>query len=99
MQSQYTDKLIKENMTGVVIRYVAEKKFGFIRADDKAVQDDIFVYFNQIIPPKNSVDKFLKLHQYQEVKFDLYMSSKGLVAKQVHAGAILEDLLIKQVRG
>lgn len=98
LNPQYDDKLIKEGMTGLVIKYVTEKGFGFIKADDKAVKDDIFVYFNQIVPANGKSEKeFLKLHQYQEVTFDLYSSRRGLVAKRVVAGEILTDLLISQV--
>jgi cold shock CspA family protein len=95
----YTDKLIKEKMTGMVIRYDADKKFGFIRADDRTVTDDIFVYFNQIIPKESDGKKpFLKLHQCQEVTFDLYMSNKGMVAKNVISGEILTEILINKCK-
>lgn len=93
---QYTDQLIKTNMTGIVIRYVTDKGFGFIQSDDKSIKDDIFVYFNQIKPSKDQ-GEFLKLHQCQEVTFDLYMSARGLVAKNVVAGKILTELLVNQV--
>ena len=95
LNPQYDDKLIKEKMSGMVIRYNAEKSFGFIRATDKAVKDDIFVYFNQIVP--DFKNELLKLHQYQEVTFDLYSSKRGLVAKTVIRGEILTEILISQV--
>lgn len=95
LNPQYDDKLIKEKMTGCVIKYNAEKGFGFIRANDKAIKDDVFVYFNQIVPAQKN--ELLKLHQYQEVTFDLYISRRGLVAKNVVRGEILTELLISQV--
>lgn len=98
MNPQYEDKLVKENVSGVVVRYITEKSFGFIRSNDKNFTDDIYVYFNQIVPTSNRTEKeFLKLHQYQEVTFDLYVSPRGLVAKKVVAGKILTDLLMNQV--
>jgi cold shock CspA family protein len=83
--SSNNDVLVCEKMTGSVISYYPEKGYGFIRSDSTEVKDDIFVYFNQIVPSKekNIDTEFLKLQQHQRVEFALYSSSRGLLAKNV----------------
>lgn len=89
-QTPYNDVLVKEGLTGKVIKFFNDRGFGFIKADDKNIKDDVYVFFNQI---KSSEGKTRKLYQNQEVKFDLYASKKGLIAKNVYSGEINHEHL------
>lgn len=89
-QSPYNDVLIRESIKGTVIKFFNEKGYGFIKADDKSIKDDVYVYFNQI---RSNEGKSRKLSQNQEVTFDLYASKKGLIAKNVICGEINHEHL------
>jgi cold shock CspA family protein len=95
----YDDKLIKEGMEGYVVKYLSDKEkgYGFISPYDNSVKGNIFVYFNQILPESKLVDGFLKLREFQKVKFDLYYTTRGPVAKNVLGGDIDEEVLRKAV--
>ena len=69
-----------ERIEGTVIEYFVEKSFGFIKAKDKSIKMDIFIYYKDIEPEK---DGFKKLQVGQEVEFDLTRNHKGLVAKNL----------------
>ncbi len=77
------DVQVETNLSGVVIKYMYEKGFGFIRMQNSKITSDIFVYHDQI---KNlDRDKeFIKLQVGQDVQFDLYSTKRGYVAKNVH---------------
>lgn len=77
------DVLVETDLSGVVIKYMSEKGFGFIKMNNTQIKSDIFVYHNQI----KNIDKskeFIKLQIGQDVKFDLYSTKRGYVAKNVH---------------
>ena len=77
------DVLVATELHGIVIKYISEKGFGFIKMNNGKVQADIFVYHNQIA----NIDKekeYVKLLVGQDVKFDLYSTKRGYVAKRVY---------------
>jgi len=74
---------LKLRVEGKVIKYDAQKSFGFIRIisqDYKLNNRDAFIYYKDIEPEKNS---FKKLVEGQLVEFDLYKRDKGFVAKNL----------------
>lgn len=77
-------KLLSEKENGTVIKYMVEKNYGFIRPDNPAFKDDVFIHVHEIEPEK---DCFKKLLHGERVQFELYRRNnergKGLVAKNL----------------
>lgn len=82
-KKDYDDLLVDKGLSGVVIKYLSDRGFGFIRLYNSNITADIFVYHNQI---KNldPTKEFIKLQVGQEVSLDLYSTNRGYVAKNVN---------------
>jgi cold shock CspA family protein len=93
-KKDYNDKLIDSGLTGVVIKYISERGFGFIRLYNSKITADIFVYHNQI---KNldRTKEYIKLQVGQDVAFDLYSTERGYVAKNVNVMGMNQDAAVK----
>ena len=86
---------------GVVISYMTEKSFGFVRVKEvfngtewvkqypMVVGSDAFIYYKDIEPEK---DGFKKLIQGQITEFTAYRGPKGLTAKNLKIiGEVFDD--------
>lgn len=92
------DILIETDLTGIVIKYISDKGFGFIKMLNSQITADIFVYHNQI----KNIDKnkeYVKLQVGQDVKFDLYSTKRGYVGKNVHIIGMNQNAAVNLVKG
>lgn len=74
--------LLNEKVKGTVIRYIVDKKFGFIKPDGIEHSGDVFIHVDEIDPEH---DYHKKLVEGDRVIFDLYRRNenekkRGLVA-------------------
>jgi uncharacterized membrane protein YsdA (DUF1294 family)/cold shock CspA family protein len=69
---------------GVVVKFEADRGFGFIRPDSAhgAVDQDVFVHVRNVEGRK-------QLHPGQRVSFRMTRTDKGLAAIDVHPGSVL----------
>lgn len=70
--------------SGVVVKFDADRGFGFIRPDSAhgAVDQDVFVHVRNVVGRHS-------LHPGQRVRFHMTRTNKGLAAINVQAGSVL----------
>lgn len=97
-KKEYNDILIEKSLTGTVVKYNPNRGFGFISMFNSNVEEEIFVYHNQI----KNIDKtkeFVKLQIGQEVQFDLYSTDRGYVAKNVNIVGMNKEAAANLLKG
>ncbi len=72
-------------MNGIVVKFDAERGFGFIRVSGR--EEDVFVHVSNVINRR-------ELHVGQNVRFELESSPKGPRAKNVRPGIRPTDLFL-----
>lgn len=77
MDNNIEDKFIG-NLTGIVKHFA--RSYGFIRAFDDSVTQDVFVHYKDIDPKRTG---FKELVKGDKVKFELWRTARGLGAKNV----------------